>query len=173
MISSAFKSAAQNEAAQQTQFAGNVSSGIKDVATTVAAIAGLTLPTGNLFGEVAKANFANKVGGIGGNIMLASLQERKQAIKAAAEQQDILKQGIEYTRDLVSDTLKSNAINNFALKSLDLVFNKLVGARQSGAIDKKGNFDIQGLGKVNVNSPLGQKLLEAGDWENDNDRKGS
>ena len=173
MISSAFKGAAQSEAAQQTQFARNVSSGIKDVATTVAAIAGLTLPTDNLFGEVAKATFANKIGGIGGNIMLASLQARKQAIKAAAKQQDILKQGIEYTRDLVSDTLKSNAINNFALKSLDLVFNKLIGARQSGAIDKKGNFDVHGLGKVNVNSPLGQKILEAGDWENDNDRKGS
>ena len=49
MISSAFKSAVQNEAGQQMQFANNISSGIKDTATLAAGIAGLsTLGTGSV-----------------------------------------------------------------------------------------------------------------------------
>lgn len=169
MISSAFRSAAQNAANQQTQFANDISSGIKDTATLAAGIAGLsTLGTGSALSSAAAHTFAGRVGGIGGNIMLASLQERKQAIKAAAEQQDILKQGIEYTRDLVGNTLKTNAINNFAIKSLDLVFDKLIGARQAGAIDKKGMIDTS-IGKVDINSPLGKKILMEGESD-DNDK---
>lgn len=183
MISSAFKSAAQNEAAQQTQFASNISSGIKDVATTVAAIAGLKMPDQSLFKNASQAVFANQIGGVGGNIMLASLQERKEAIKAAKKQQellekkrkqdqDIMAKGIALTAGLVANTLSQNPINRSGLKATMTVFEKLAGAYNAGVVDKQGNIETS-MGKVNINTPLGQKILEAGDWDNDNDRKGS
>lgn len=169
MISSAFRSAVQNEAGQQTQFANNISSGIKDTATLAAGIAGLsTLGTGGTLSSAMAHTFAGRVGGIGGNIMLANLQERKDLIKAQKQQAVSIAEGLVLASGLVSQTLGNNPINRNASKQLSTVFEKLSTSVNQGIVDKKGMIDTS-IGKVDVNSPLGKKIIMEGEID-DNDK---
>ena len=126
MVSNAFRSAAMEETNQQTKFANNISSGIKDIATAVAGVAGFAgLISGSLLANAAAHTFAGRVGGIGGNIMIANLQERKQMAMQQKQRQDVLRQGIQYTADLVNETLSQNVIDRHAKTQLSTVFEKL------------------------------------------------
>lgn len=169
MISSAFKSAAQNAANQQTQFANNISGGVRDTITGIAGIAGLsTLGTGSAISSAMAHTFAGRVGGIGGNIMLANLQERTDLIKTQKQQASSLAEGLNLASGLVSQTLGDNPINRSANKQLSTVFEKLGASINQGTVDKQGMIDTS-LGKVDINSPLGKKILMEGE-SNDNDK---
>ena len=168
MISSAFKSAAQNVASQQTQFANNISKGVGDAATVAAAVAGFPgLAKGSAISSAMVHTFAGRVGGVGGNIMLANLQERTALIKAQKQQSSSLAEGLNLASGLVSQTLGDNPINRSASKQLATVFEKLSVAVNQGTVDKQGMIDTS-LGKVDVNSPLGKKILMEGEsYDND------
>lgn len=169
MISSAFKSAAQNVASQQTQFANNISKGMGDAATVAAGVAGIsTLGTGSALSSAMAHTFAGRVGGIGGNIMLANLQERTALIKAQKQQSSSLEEGLNLASGLVSQTLGDNPINRSASKQLSTVFEKLSIAVNQGMVDKQGMINTS-LGKVDINSSLGKKILMEGEG-NDNDK---
>lgn len=171
MVSNAFRSAAMEETNQQTKFANNISSGIKDIATAIAGVAGFAglARSGNLLASAAAHTFAGRVGGIGGNIMLANLQERKQMAMQQKQRQDVLKQGIQYTADLVNETLSQNVIDRHAKNQLSTVFEKLTQKYDQGIVNKSGKIATS-MGDIDMSSPLGQKILKEGDTENDNDQ---
>lgn len=77
MISNAFRSAEANKVSQQNQTIGTITSGVKDLATAVGGIAGFSgaLGTGAV-AQAAKYNLAGKIGGVGGAIMLSTMQEK-------------------------------------------------------------------------------------------------
>lgn len=170
MVSNAFRSAAMEETNQQTKFANNISSGIKDIATAIAGVAGFAgLASGNLLASAAAHTFAGRVGGIGGNIMLANLQERKQMAVQQKQRQDVLQQGIQYTADLVNETLSQNVIDRHAKTQLSTVFEKLTQKYDQSIVNKSGKIATS-MGDIDMSSPLGQKILKEGDIENDNDQ---
>lgn len=118
MIQHAFTGAYTNQVTQQTQFANTVWSGVKDAATLAAGVAGFSGALGEgVAAEGAKHALAGRVGGIGGNIMLATLEEKKQTQKANAIKADFLNKTIE--------GLKGNPINNKAIAQLQTVAEKL------------------------------------------------
>ena len=159
-ISSAFKSAYTNEVNQQNQGINTITSGVKDVATVVAAVVGFPgLAKGSTISNAMVHTFAGRVGGVGGNIMLASLQERKDLIKAQKQQSSSLAEGLNLESGLVSQTLGENPINRNASKQLSTVFEKLGVSINQGVVDKQGMIDTS-LGKVDINSPLGNKIVE-------------
>lgn len=165
MISNAFKSAYTNKVSQQNQAARTIGEGIKDTATLALGIAGFSggLGSGNL-AKGAKHALAGRVGGIGGNIMLASLQEKKDTAQENQEIKNV------FTGEEVSETIQSqlgdNPINRSALKQLSTVFEKLTQAREEKIINEKGKIDTS-IGEVDPNSELGKKILGG---LNDNDR---
>lgn len=168
-ISSAFKSAYVNEVSQQNQGINAITSGVKDVATVIAAVAGLPgLAKGSAISNAMVHTFAGRVGGVGGNIMLASLQERKDLIKSQKQQASSLAEGLNLASGLVSQTLGDNPINRSANKQLSTVFEKLGVSINQGIVDKQGMIDTS-IGKVDINSPLGKKILMEGE-SNDNDK---
>ncbi len=92
-ISSAFKGAYKEEVSQRNKGIGTVSEGIKSTGTAIVGALGFTgaLGTGAL-AEGAKHALAGKVGGVGGNIMLATLNEKTQASQNAKESISIFKE---------------------------------------------------------------------------------
>ena len=118
MIQHAFTGAYTNQVAQQTQVANTMWSGVKDAATLAAGVAGFSGALGEgVVAEGAKHALAGRVGGIGGNIMLASLEEKKNTQKANAIKAEFLNKTIE--------GLKGNPINNTAVAQLQTVAEKL------------------------------------------------
>lgn len=88
MIQNAFVGAYTNQVAAQNQGISNISSGIKDAAAVGLGIAGIS----GVFGEgvVGKATShygAGRIGGIGGNIMLATLQEKQDTARINKQRQ--------------------------------------------------------------------------------------
>lgn len=79
MISSAFKSAYQNEFNQQSQMLNTINTGIKDLGTAMVGMLGFngTLGSGTM-AKAAKLGLANKIGGIGGALMVATMDEKTQ-----------------------------------------------------------------------------------------------
>lgn len=160
MIQHAFTSAYTQRVGQQNQLAGTAWQGAKDVATLGMGIAGFSGGLGE--GVVAKAskyNLATKVGGIGGAIMLSTLQEKKDATQEREQQQS-------FTREEVGETIKSqlgdNPINRPALKKLNTVFDTIMEAKEQGIINKKGMIESS-LGDIDPNSELGKRILAGGD----------
>lgn len=83
MISSAFKSANINQTNQMTQGINTITSGVKDAAVLVAGALSFSGIAGgeSLLNDALQHTFAGKVGGIGGNIMLMSMQEKRELKK--------------------------------------------------------------------------------------------
>ena len=79
MISSAFKSAYVNQVNQQNQGINTITGGIKDLGTAVTGILGFSgaLGSGTL-AKAAKFGLANKIGGVGGALMVATMDEKTQ-----------------------------------------------------------------------------------------------
>lgn len=118
MIQHAFSSAYTNQIAQQNQIVNTAWSGIKDAATLIAGGLGFSGALGEgVVAQGAKHALAGRVGGIGGNIMLASLEEKKKTQKANAIKLEFLNKTIE--------GLKGNPINDTAIAQLQTVAEKL------------------------------------------------
>ena len=157
-ISNAFKSAYTNQVAQQNQGINTITTGVKDLATTIAGVAGFTGALGSgALAQGAKHALAGRVGGVGGNIMLSTMQEKTQTAKANEEI------GKLFTSDEVSQTISStlggNPINNSAIKQLGTVFETLQRAKEQNLLNKKGTIDSS-IGEIDPNSELGKKVLE-------------
>lgn len=152
MISNAFKSAVTSEQSAKLQTASTITSGIKDVASAVLMALGFSGTFGEAGQTAAKHFAANKVGGVGGNIMLASLDEKK----------DTLQNKPDFTREEVTQTISStlgdNPINRSARKQLNTVFDTLMMAKESGIINKEGKI-VSSLGDIDPTSELGKNIL--------------
>lgn len=169
-ISNAFKNAYTNQVSQQNQGINTITTGVKDLATAITAVAGFSGALGNgALAQGAKHALAGRVGGVGGNIMLSTMQEKTQTAKANEER------GKLFTSDEVSKTINStlggNPINNSAIKQLCTVFETLQRAKEQNLLNKKGTIDSS-IGEIDPNSELGKKILEqmGGKISNDNDR---
>lgn len=122
MISNQFRSAAINEANQQNQLKSTRASGVKDLSIAIVGAMGFSGSLGdNIVSDAAQHVAANRVGGIGGNIMMATLQEKQ----ASAKQQQQLKLGKEQIASTVETTLGDNPIHRSAIKELTTVFDKM------------------------------------------------
>lgn len=154
MISSAFKGAVQSEVQSQTQGINTISSGIQDASTAILGALGFTgaLGSGDM-AKVAKHTLANRVGGIGGNLMLATMEEKKETTQNNKA----------FTAEEVGETIKSqlgdNPINRSAMKQLGTVFEKLQEAKETNILNKKGQLETN-FGDIDPNSELGKKIME-------------
>lgn len=153
-ISSAFKSAYTNKVTQQNQGISTIASGVKDAATLALGVAGFAggLGQGAIAGA-AKHALAGRVGGIGGNIMLSTLEEKKGTAQANQQTQSL------YTGEQVLGAIDTdNPINRTAVKQLTTVFEQLQLAQQAEVLNKKGNLDTS-FGEVDPSTELGKKIL--------------
>ena len=81
MIQHAFTGAYTSQVSAQSQGINTITSGIKDAATLVAGVLGFSGALGS--GALAKGAehaLAGRVGGVGGNIMLATMQQKKERL---------------------------------------------------------------------------------------------
>lgn len=180
MIQNAFKGAYTSQISAQNQGINTISSGVKDAATLVAGALGF----GGALGEGALAKgaehtLAGRIGGVGGNIMLATLQQKKDSAQAKeninklfTSQKDSA-QAKENTNKLftsqeVGETVKAqlgdNPINRAAIKKLGTVFETLVQAKEQEIINKKGNIESS-IGEIDPNSELGKRIVSNLDKE--------
>lgn len=157
MISSAFKSAYVNQVGAQNKGINTITAGAKDAVALMGAIAGVSGAFGEVGATASKHWLANKVGGVGGNIMLASMKEKEQNIKDNKQAENMISKE-EVTKTLKSN-LEGNPINNPALKTLSTVFEKLSQAKEDGVINKQGNIESS-LGNIDPNSELGKKIMK-------------
>ena len=163
MIQHAFTSAYTNEVGSQLKTFDTGLTGVKDAATLAAGILGFSGALGS--GAIAKGAehaLAGRVGGIGGNIMLATLQQKADTAKIKKETKNLL------TAEEVGQTIESqlgdNPINRAAKKSLGTVFETLVKAKEQEIINKKGQIESS-LGEIDPNSELGKKIISQLDKE--------
>ena len=153
MIQSAFKSAYTQQVSAQNQGIGNIWSGAKSTAILGAGILGFSGALGQgAIAKGAKHALAGRIGGIGGNIMLATMEEKKESAQAREQQKQM------FTSEEVGETIKAqlgdNPINRPALKQLNTVFDTLANS----ALNKKGMLDTS-MGEIDPNSELGKKIL--------------
>ena len=148
MISSAFKSAYVNQVNQQNQGINTIASGVKDLGTAITGILGFSgaLGSGTL-AKAAKFGLANKIGGVGGALMVATMDEKTQP------------KGTPVTQENVLGALGDNPINNTARKQLTTVFEQLNLAKEQNLMTKEGKI-ASPMGDVDPNSNLGKKILE-------------
>lgn len=156
MISSAFKSAYLNEQSAINETASNVTSAIKDSGTLVAGIAGFSGELGSgAVATAAKHNLAGRIGGIGGNIMLYTMDEK---VESAKNKNNLSMKPEEITSTIHSQ-LEDNPINRAAIKKLDTVFNTIMKAKEEKIINNQGKI-VSNIGNIDPNSEIGKKILE-------------
>jgi len=159
MIQHAFKGAYTNQVSAQNKVIGNITQGVKDIATVGLGALGFAGALGDgVVAEGAEHALAGRVGGVGGNIMLASLKEKRATAEAKETRKDLFSS--EDVASTVESTLGSNPINRSAKKSLSTVFERLTQAKNEGIINKKGSIETD-FGDIDPTSPLGRKMLEA------------
>lgn len=141
MISNAFKGAYQNEVTQRNQGINTITSGVKDLGTAVLGVLGFSgaLGTGTA-SDVFKHALANRIGGIGGNLMLASMEEKIQN-NAQPTIYDI--EDTEAVNKAFDDALSSNAQN---VKAFETVWNKLTKSREQQAVKSAEQEIMKNLG---------------------------
>ena len=155
-ISNAFKSAYTNQVAQQNQGINTITSGVKDLATAVIGVAGFAGALGSgAAATAAKHTLAGRIGGVGGNIMLSTLQEKKDT--ANAKQQNAQLFSVEDITNTISSQLGGNPINNNAVKQLSTVFETLQAAKSQKLINKQGKYQTS-IGDIDPNSELGKRI---------------
>lgn len=141
MISNAFKGAYVNEVGQKTQGINTITSGIKDAAAML--VGQLGFVNEGLVASAGQHVLAGRVGGIGGNLMLASLNQKMETAKAAEK----VSKAIEVDQSQQIEASKT-------------VFETLMNKR--GMIESS-------LGEIDPKSTLGQKIKKEVD-KDDNDR---
>ncbi len=155
-ISNAFKSAYTNQVAQQNQGINTITSGVKDLATAAIGAAGFAGALGSgAAATAAKHTLAGRIGGVGGNIMLSTLQEKKDT--ANAKQQNAQLFSAEDITNTISSQLGGNPINNNAVKQLSTVFETLQAAKSQKLINKQGKYQTS-IGDIDPNSELGKRI---------------
>lgn len=161
MLSNAFKSVYTNQVSQQAKGVQTITSGVKD--TAIAALGALGFSGALGEGAVAQGaqhTLAGRIGGVGGNIMLATLNEKKETAQAQEAREPT------YTKEQIQSALGENPINRSAIKQLNTVFDTLQMAKQQDLLSKKGQIKTS-MGEVDPTSELGKKIL--GGLKNDND----
>lgn len=165
MISNAFKGAYTNQVAQQNQGISTISAGVKSAAVLVAGIAGFAGALGSgAMAQGAQHALANRIGGIGGNIMLSTMNQKVYTARQNRNANAIA-EGKEptFTASQIGQTIQSqlgdNPINRSAVKQLSTVFETLASATEEGTINKKGNIESS-IGDIDPNSELGKKVLK-------------
>lgn len=128
----AFKESYINEVNQQNQGINNISQGIKSAAVLALGISGFTGGLGD--GALAKGaqhTLAGKVGGIGGNIMLASLNQKKEsnANKSIYQIEDT-----EAVEKAFDQAIANGITNDY--KAMETVWDKLTKAKQDREVQK-------------------------------------
>lgn len=165
-ISNAFKSAYTNQVAQQNQGINTITSGVKDLATAAIGAAGFAGALGSgAAATAAKHTLAGRIGGVGGNIMLSTLQEKKDSANAKQANSQLF--SVEDITNTISSQLGGNPINNSAIKQLGTVFETLQQAKEQNLLNKKGTIDSS-IGEIDPNSDLGKKIIQGLEKKNNN-----
>lgn len=158
MIQHAFTGAYTNRVSQQNQAINTISQGVKDAATMGIGVAGFAGELGEgVLATGAEHALAGRVGGVGGNIMLATLQEKKASAIANQTTKEM------FSKEEIASTIESqlgdNPINRAAVKRLGTVFETLTAAKESKILNKKGMIESP-LGDIDPNSEFGQRILK-------------
>lgn len=147
MIQSAFTNAYTRQVGAQNQGIGTITQGVKDAGTLAMGITGFAGGLGEgAAAEAAKHSLAGRVGGIGGNIMLATIEE-KRGTNAASQMfsaQDVGK--------AISSKLGDNPINRTAKKQLT-VFEMLQKSQTEQMLKTS-------IGDISPDSDLGKRIKE-------------
>lgn len=155
-ISNAFKGAYTNKVSQQNQGINAITSGVKDFATAAIGVAGFTGALGSgAAATAAKHTLAGRIGGVGGNIMLSTLQEKKDSANAKQANSQLF--SAEDITNTISSQLGGNPINNNAVKQLSTVFETLQAAKSQKLINKQGKYQTS-IGDIDPNSELGKRI---------------
>lgn len=126
MLSNAFKGAYQNEVAQQNKGISTITSGAKDLVTGVIGALGFTGALGdNIFATASKYGLANKIGGVGGSIMLASMTDRTNAIKDSMVNDFMVSKDGDTRAEKAFDKVAGELKTAQEFETLDTVWNKL------------------------------------------------
>ena len=152
MISNAFKGAYTNEVSQRAQSQSNIASGVKAIGGAILTAMGFTsggLGKG-LHGAIAK------VGGLGGAVMNAQMDEKKVSAETKEENQKLFTS--EEVASTISAQLGDNPINRNAKKQLNTVFETLQMAKEQKILNKKGQIQTD-MGDIDPNSELGKQIL--------------
>ena len=155
-LSNAFKGAYTNQVSQQNQGISTITNGVKDLATAAVGIAGFAGALGSgAAATAAKHTLAGRIGGVGGNIMLSTLQEKKDTVNA--KQQNAQLFSAEDITNTISSQLGGNPINNNAVKKLSTVFETLQAAKSQKLINEQGKYKTS-IGDIDPNSELGKRI---------------
>lgn len=155
-ISNAFKSAYTNQVAQQNQGINTITSGVKDLATAAIGAAGFAGALGSgAAATAAKHTLAGRIGGVGGNIMLSTLKEKKDSANAKQANSQLF--SVEDITNTINSQLGGNPINNNAVKQLSTVFETLQAAKNQKLINEQGKYQTS-IGDIDPNSELGKRI---------------
>ena len=167
MIQHSFTGAYQSEVNARNQGINTISAGIKDAATLALGITGFaggfgSSDLGKTIAKGAEHALAGRVGGVGGNIMLATLQQKNESANAREDTKQLF--SAEEVGQTIQSQLGDNPINRAAKKSLGTVFETLVNAKQEGIVNKQGNIQSS-MGEIDPTSELGKKIISNLDKE--------
>ena len=167
MIQHAFTNAYTNEVSARNQGINTITTGIKDAATLALGITGLaggfgSSALGKTFAKGAEHALAGRVGGVGGNIMLATLQQKKESANAREDTKQLF--SAEEVGQTIQSQLGDNPINRSAKKSLSTVFETLSNAKNEGVINKSNKIESS-MGEIDPTSELGKKIISNLDKE--------
>ena len=148
MIQSAFTNAYTRQIGAQNQGIGTITQGVKDAGTLAMGITGFAGGLGEgAAAEAAKHTLAGRVGGIGGNIMLATIEEKRGTNEASQmfSAQDVGK--------AISSKLGDNPINRTAKEQLSTVFETLQKSHDEEMLKTS-------IGDISPESDLGKRIKE-------------
>ena len=141
MLSNAFKSAETSRVAAQTQGINTITSGIKDAAIGITGAMGFSGALGSgAVSKGAKHALAGRIGGIGGNIMLATMEEK---IQSNSRQSIYDIQDTEAVNKAFDTAVASNMGN---IKAFETVWEKLSKAREQRAVQNAEQEIMKNLG---------------------------
>lgn len=167
MIQHAFTSAYTNEVSARNQGINTISTGIKDAVTLAMGITGFaggfgTSTLGKSLAKGAEHALAGRVGGVGGNIMLATLQQKKESASAREDTKQLF--SAEEVGQTIQSQLGDNPINRSAKKSLSTVFETLANAKERKLINAANKIESS-MGEIDPTSELGKKIISNLDKE--------
>lgn len=160
MIQHAFTQAYTQQVSAQNQGINTITSGAKDLATLVAGVAGFASGSTGALASATQHALAGRVGGIGGNIMLSTLQEKTTTVQSMQKVEQMF--SASQVSNVISEKLGTNPINNTARKQLSTVFETLT--QSSAEKQQKTLKPIEtSLGKIDPSSELGKRIMEEKD----------
>lgn len=140
----AFKEAYINEVNQQNQGISNITQGVKSAVTLALGMTGFSGGLGDgIVAEGAKHALAGRIGGIGGNVMLAAMQQKTESNSRRSIYD------IEDTEAVNKAFDASVAENPSNIKAYETVWNKLTKAREQRRVSNAEQDIIKHLGGQN------------------------